>query len=137
VLAVSVFWKTLPVVVVVVGVCIGAIRRFKLPFVTGVYFKVLAAVALVAGIAWTLVFTLSDYEIMPADYGGTVISSLIFSYLLHLWIIPIDDALPEEFQGDSGDPAIGVEVMDFQSNDPSTSSRALPAEIERGKSSSD
>ena len=36
------------------------------------------------------------YEIMPADYGGTILSTLIFSYLVHLWIMPHDDSWPEE-----------------------------------------
>lgn len=103
-LAVSVIWKTLPVVVIVVGVCVWAIRRFKLPFVPGVYFKVLAVVAALVAIVWALVLNFSEYETTNADFGGTIISSLIFTYLIHLWIIPIDDAFPEESTGDEHEP---------------------------------
>jgi len=95
-LAVSVLWKTLPVVLIVVGVCVWAIRRFDLPFVTALYFKTLAVVAVLVSTAWLLVRTLSDYEPTNADFGGTIISSLIFTYLVHLWIMPMDDALFED-----------------------------------------
>lgn len=99
ILAISVFWKTLPVVVVTVGAGWWAIRRFRLPFVSGLFWKTLAVVAAAVTVAWTLVFTLTEYEIMPADYGGTIISTLIFSYLVHLWIMPHDDLNPEEPDG--------------------------------------
>lgn len=101
-LAVSIFWKTLPVVAVVVGVCVWAVRRFDLPFVTGLYFKTLAIVAVLVAGTWALIRVLSDYEVTNADFGGTIISSLIFTYLIHLWIMPIDDAVPEEFGDDAG-----------------------------------
>ena len=103
-LAVSLFWKTLPVVAVVVGVCVWAIRRFDLSFLTGLYFKTLAVLAVLVAGTWTLVRVLSDYEVTNADFGGTIISSLIFAYLVHLWIMPIDDSVPEEFGDDPGSP---------------------------------
>jgi glucan phosphoethanolaminetransferase (alkaline phosphatase superfamily) len=101
VLAVSVIWKTLPVVVVAVAVGWWAIARFKLPFAAGLFWKTLAVVAVLVVITWTIVLKFTSYEIMPADYGGTILSTLIFSYLVHLWIMPhdelmVDDGVPHD-----------------------------------------
>jgi len=119
-LAVSIFWKTLPVVAVVVGVCVWAIRRFDLPFVTGLYFKTLAAVAILVSTAWLLVRTLSDYEPTNADFGGTIISSLIFAYLVHLWIMPMDDVMFDD-PLDKQDTAASSTALD-----------TTPGDVERG-----
>jgi len=95
-LALSVFWKTLPIVVAVLGVCWWALRRYKLPFVPRIFWITLGIVAGLVAIVWTLVLKFTEYELMDADYGGTVISSIIFSYLVHLWVMPIDDAMLDE-----------------------------------------
>lgn len=65
----------------------------KLPFIPGMFFKVLFVVVLLVTTAWSLVLWLSDYEVIPADYVGTVITSVLFSYLIHLWIIPTDHVM--------------------------------------------
>jgi len=95
-LALSVFWKTLPIVVAVLGVCWWALRRYKLPFVPRIFWITLGIVAGLVAIVWTLVLKFTEYELMDADYGGTVISSIIFSYLVHLWVMPIDDAMLDD-----------------------------------------
>ncbi len=65
----------------------------KIPFIPGMFFKVLFVVVLLVTSAWMLVLWLSDYEVIPADYVGTVITSILFSYLIHLWIIPTDHVM--------------------------------------------
>lgn len=59
----------------------------KLPLEKPVFFKVLGVVLvlLVAGLAWEKWY----YGELPLrDIVGASISSLIFAYLVHLWLIP-------------------------------------------------
>ena len=63
----------------------------KLPFVGHIFFKVLVSVAVLAVIAWVVVVRVTDYEMQAQDYGGTVISGLIFAYLIHLWLLPEEE----------------------------------------------
>lgn len=95
-LAVHLVWKTLPVVVVVLGVGWWAVVRFQLPFVRNLYWKCLAGVAVLATSAWALVLSLTDYKPMEADCGGTIITSAIFAYLVHLWVMPYDEMVGDE-----------------------------------------
>jgi len=73
----------------------------KLPFIPGLFFKTLAIVAVLVVLTWWLVLNVfyPDYNegkgMSPADYGGTTISSILFAYLVHLWLMPIDD-YPED-----------------------------------------
>ena len=59
----------------------------KLPFVSRIFWKVLVAVAALAVVSWMAIVKVTDYEITPADYGGSTISGLIFAYLVHLWLL--------------------------------------------------
>jgi len=73
----------------------------KLPFAAGIFWKTFVVVAGLVVLVWWLVVRFSDYEITPADYGGTTISSILFIYLIHLWLLPSeqlhsDDEGPEE-----------------------------------------
>jgi len=63
-------------------------RMRKLPFAGGLFWKTLGVVLAVVILAWWLVVRLTGYEITPADYGGTTISTILFSYLIHLWLLP-------------------------------------------------
>ena len=63
----------------------------KLPFVSRIFWKVLVAVAALAVVSWTVIVKVTDYEITPADYGGSTISGLIFAYLVHLWLLPQEE----------------------------------------------
>lgn len=69
---------------------------FKLPFVGRIFWKVLAAVAILVLAGWYLIPKLIDYEITPADYGGSTISGLIFTYLVHLWLLPAEEPASDE-----------------------------------------
>jgi len=68
----------------------------KLPFIPSLFFKTLVVVVVLVIGTWALVLTMGWYEKMtPADYGGTTISTVLLAYLVHLWLMPIDD-LPED-----------------------------------------
>jgi len=68
----------------------------KLPFIPSLFFKTLAVVVVLVIATWALVLKMGWYEKMtPADYGGTTISTILFTYLVHLWLMPIDD-YPED-----------------------------------------
>ena len=75
----------------------------KLPFVRGLFFKTLGVVVVLVVVTWTLVLWLTDYELIPADYGGTLITTVLLAYLIHLWIMPMDEANPDESHPDEGE----------------------------------
>ena len=60
----------------------------KLPFIAGLFWKTLAVVVILVVVTWSLIVRLSGYQITAADYGGTTISTVLFSYLVHLWLMP-------------------------------------------------
>jgi len=84
-------WTTLPLVLVIAVLGWWAVRRFRLPFVGRVFWWTLPATYLAAALVWGGVLVLTEYKTMPADYGGTIISSAILAYLIHLWLIPVDE----------------------------------------------
>ena len=69
--------------------------RRKLPFVIRIFWKVLATVAILVAIAWAVIVTVTDYEITGADYGFSALSTIIFAYLVHLWLLPEEDSPPD------------------------------------------
>ena len=63
----------------------------RLPFVGRIFWKTLAVVVILVAAAWWIVLHFGFYEKMtPADYGGTVISTILFAYLVHLWLLPAE-----------------------------------------------
>ncbi|GEM_PF-2810276 len=95
-------WTTLPLVLVIAVLGWWAVRRFRLPFVGRVFWWTLPATYLVAALIWGGVIAFSDYKTMPADYGGTIISSAILAYLIHLWLIPVDELPGVESESSPG-----------------------------------
>lgn len=72
----------------------------KLPLIPGLFFKTLLVVVILVVATWWAVLTFSSYEKMiPADYGGTFISTILLAYLVHLWLMPVDD-YPDEVDDD-------------------------------------
>lgn len=61
-----------------------------LPFVGSTFWKVLLVVAVLVILTWYLLVRLAEYEMTKADYGGSFICSIIFSYWIHLWLLPIE-----------------------------------------------
>ena len=59
----------------------------KLPFAPKVFFAVLAAVALVLVVVFWIVKKVAG-EVTTTDLVGGSISSVIFAYFVHLWLIP-------------------------------------------------
>lgn len=63
----------------------------KLPFVPSIFFKTFVVVTILVVAVWWFVLHFGFYEAMtPADYGGTVISGILFTYLVHLWLLPAE-----------------------------------------------
>lgn len=62
-----------------------------LPFVPAVFGKVLAIVLTLVLIGFVVSY-LYYGELTGVDIAGSLISALIFSYMVHLWLLP-----PEEF----------------------------------------
>jgi len=60
----------------------------KLPFAAGLFFKTLAVVVVLVIVAWYVIVHFFGYEMTAADYGGTTISATLFTYLVHLWLLP-------------------------------------------------
>lgn len=52
------------------------------------FWKVLAVIGVLLAGCWVLIPRLSTYQITPADYVGSAISSIILAYLIHLWLLP-------------------------------------------------
>ncbi|MGB0714710.1 MAG: hypothetical protein ACPGXK_02470 [Phycisphaerae bacterium] len=62
----------------------------KLPFVGRIYWKILPVVLGLLIATFWIAITYFDYEMTRADGPGSLISGIIFSYLLHLWMLPAD-----------------------------------------------
>jgi hypothetical protein len=78
-------------------------RMKKIPFIPGLFFKTLVVVAVLVVGGWWLILRFSDYEITPADYGGTTISTILLAYLVHLWMMPMDEVFDDEEGGGGGE----------------------------------
>jgi len=83
----------------------------KLPFSVGIFWKTLVVVVVLVVIAWSLYLRFSDYEMNAADYGGTIICTILLAYLVHLWLLPA-----EQLHGDTTD---GDEEKDHDEDDKS------------------
>jgi hypothetical protein len=66
----------------------------KLPFVGRIFWKTLVGVIVFGVVAWVIVLNVSDYEMIPADWGGSIISGIILAYLVHLWLLPEEEDEP-------------------------------------------
>ena len=73
----------------------------KLPFAGGVFWKTLAVVVVLVVIAWWVVVRFFGYQMTSADYGGSTLSTIIFAYLVHLWLLPGEE-LDQHGEGDQG-----------------------------------
>lgn len=68
----------------------------KLPFVGKVFWTTLVIVGVLGVITWVASIKIWDYEMGPQDWGGSFICWILLTYLIHLWIIPAEDAFPED-----------------------------------------
>ena len=77
----------------------------KLPFVGRIFWRVLACITVLVVVTWIIVVKGFGYVMQSQDYPGSVISGLIFSYLVHLWLLPEESLSTQEEQEDnSNDP---------------------------------
>ena len=60
----------------------------KLPFIGRIFWTVLVVVGVLGVAAWAVAIKAFAYEMQSQDYGGSVITWVIFSYLVHLWLLP-------------------------------------------------
>ncbi len=63
----------------------------KIPFVGRIFWKVLVVIAVLAVVSWIVIVKVTEYQIQPQDYGGSIISGVIFAYLVHLWLLPKEE----------------------------------------------
>lgn len=78
----------------------------KLPFVGPIFWKVFVVVVVLVVVAWFILARFELYERTTTDTVGSAISAVIFSYLVHLWLLP-PEYLPgeeEEMFDDPGSP---------------------------------
>ncbi len=78
----------------------------KLPFVGRIFWKILPAVFILAFVVFFVAIKFFDYELTNADIGGSIISGILASYLLHLWTLPAEyfPVYDDEDYEDEDDP---------------------------------
>ena len=68
----------------------------KLPFSAKIFWTVLAVVAVLVVLTFVVLARYTEYERTTTDVVGSTISSILFAYLLHLWLLPADYLHQEE-----------------------------------------
>lgn len=68
----------------------------KLPFLRRIFWTVLVVVGVLGVAAWAVAIKAFAYEMQSQDYGGSVITWVIFSYLVHLWLLPEEQPPPNQ-----------------------------------------
>lgn len=68
----------------------------KLPFIGKIFWTVLVVVGVLGMAAWAVAIKALAYEMQSQDYGGSVITWVIFSYLVHLWLLPEEQPPPDQ-----------------------------------------
>ena len=79
--------------------------RGKLPFVGRIFWKVLAIVVILVVLIFAIFIVFTDYELTRTDVVGSLISLLILSYLVHLWLLPGEHAQSYDEPAPHGEPA--------------------------------
>ena len=76
----------------------------KLPFDRVIFWKVFLIVMALVVLTFYLLFNFSTYKLTNADCFGSLLSATIFSYLVHLWLLPpeYDD---EDYELEDEEPA--------------------------------
>ena len=76
----------------------------KLPFDRAIFWKVFAIVMAILVLTFFVLFRFTSYQLTNADRFGSLLSATIFSYLIHLWLLPpeYDD---EDFEDEDDEMA--------------------------------
>ncbi|MBU0716785.1 MAG: hypothetical protein KJ749_00920 [Planctomycetes bacterium] len=77
----------------------------KLPFDRGVFWKVFITVMVLLVLTFWILFHFTSYKLTSADTYGSLISATILSYLLHLWLLPMDRLYEEDWEDEEENPA--------------------------------
>lgn len=70
-------------------------KRWGLPFVGRIFWKVFPVVVVSIVVSWIVSVKYFGYAMKSQDYPGSVISGVILIYLIHLWLLP-PEAPPTE-----------------------------------------
>lgn len=68
----------------------------KLPFVPRIFWTVFAIVAVLVILVFIILVRFASYHRTTTDTVGAAISAIIFSYLVHLWVLPGDHPYDDE-----------------------------------------
>ncbi len=77
----------------------------KLPFEAPLFWKCLFTIFTLVVIAWVAAVKLMAYEMITPDYVGSFISAVIFSYLVHLWLLPGEYEDDDEYEDEEPEEA--------------------------------
>ena len=94
----------------------------KLPFNRAIFWKVFVTVMVLVLVTYIILFYCTSYQLTNADKYGSLISALILSYLVHLWLLPSEYLPEEEYDDESeeenGDAAEGPEFAESPGDEP-------------------
>jgi hypothetical protein len=68
----------------------------KLPFIRRIFWTVFVVVGVLGVAGWAVAVKAFAYEMQSQDYGGSVITWVILSYLVHLWLLPEEQPPPDQ-----------------------------------------
>ncbi len=87
----------------------------KLPFDRAIFWKVFFIVMALVVLTFYLLFKFSTYQLTNADRFGSLLSATIFSYLVHLWLLPPE--YDDEDYDDDEEPAASDDNRTDESSD--------------------
>jgi len=62
----------------------------KLPFVAGIFWRVLVVLAVLIVLVFWICIRFTEYERTTTDTVGATITGIIGAYLVHLWLLPAE-----------------------------------------------
>ena len=77
----------------------------KLPFDRAIFWKVFLIVMALLVLTFYLLFKFTSYQLTNADRFGSLLSATIFSYLVHLWLLPPEYDDDEDYELEEDEPA--------------------------------
>ena len=86
----------------------------KLPFDRKIFWATFGVVMVLLVVTFFVLFKFTTYQLTNADLFGSLIAATIFSYLVHLWMLPgmYDDEDYYEEGEDVGEDALQENVED-------------------------
>ena len=75
----------------------------KLPFNRAIFWKIFITVMVLVVLTFVILFWFTKYQLTTADTYGSLISAVILSYLIHLWLLPPEYLPEEEYDDEPGE----------------------------------